>query len=240
MRRGVENMKKITVLTAMLMLLGLTGCDHIAAKDNMPKPLSFSESNEISSDTETLPATEEREIETEPESIQSTESPRQETTAASNTEISTQAAAEPSAEKPDITTEPPKDNTPQEMDNSECKSAVETTPSIAENTESPKSETQDTEFVAVQPEEKEENPVFDINYWTDFAKSYAQSVGLTLNSEAVECWDNPIAAGSNCNYTERDITACLNRYSDDEDITDVWIWAEKSGENSYEIYIGYA
>lgn len=232
-------MKKITVLTAMLMLLGLTGCDHIAAKDNMPEPPSFSESNEISSDMETLPATEEREIETEPEIVQSTESPRQETTAASNTEISTQAAAEPSAEKPDITTEPPKDNTPQEKDHSQRKSAVETTPSITENTESPKPEIQENQSETAS-EEKEENPVFDIGYWTDFAKSYAQSVGLTLNSEAVECWDNPIAAGSNCNYTERDITACLNRYCGDEDITDVWIWAEKSGENSYEIYIGYA
>lgn len=230
-------MKKITVLTAMLMLFGLTGCDHIAAKDNMPKPPSFSESNEISSDTETLPATEEREIETEPESVQSTESSGQETTTASNTEISTQAAAESLMEKSNITTEPPKDNIPQEMDNSECELAVETTPSIAENTESPKSEAQDNETTAVQ---SEENPLFDIGNWTDFAKSYAQSVGLTLNSEAVECWDNPIAADSNCNYTERDITACLDRLSGDEDITDVWIWAEKSGENSYEIYIGYA
>ena len=229
-------MKKITVLTAMLMLLGLTGCDHIAAKDNMPESPSFSESNETSSDTETLPATEEREIETETEAVQSTESPKQETTAESNTEISTQAASEPPVEKPDITAESPKDNTPQEIDNSGCKSAVETTPSIAENTESPKSEAQDNEPTVVQ---SDENPVFDIDYWTDFAKSYAQSVGLTLNSEAVECWDNPIAAGSNCNYTERDITACLNRYCSDEDITDVWVWAEKSGENSYEIYIGY-
>ena len=78
-------MKKITVLTAMLMLLGLTGCDHIAAKDNMPEPPSFSESNETSSDTETLPATEEREIETEPEIVQITENPRQDTTAVSKT-----------------------------------------------------------------------------------------------------------------------------------------------------------
>lgn len=233
-------MKKITVLTAMLMLLGLTGCDHIAAKDNMPEPPSFSESNEISSDTETIPATEEREIETEPESIQSTESTGQETTTVSNTEISTQEAAESLMEKSDITTEPPKDNIPQEKDHSQRKSAVETTQSIAENTESPKPEIQENQSETAQSEEKEENHVFDINYWTDFAKIYAQSVGLTLNSEAVECWDNPIAAGLNCNYTERDITACLNRYCGDEDITDVWIWAEKSGENSYEIYIGYA
>ena len=38
-------------------------------------------------------------------------------------------------------------------------------------------------------------PSFDIGYWVNFAKSYAESVGLTLDSGAVYCWDNPIAAG---------------------------------------------
>ena len=65
-------------------------------------------------------------------------------------------------------------------------------------------------------------------------------MGLTLDSGAVYCWDNPIAAGVKCKYTERDIRGYLDRYSKGGDITDVWIWYEQTGSGSYEIYIGYA
>ena len=81
---------------------------------------------------------------------------------------------------------------------------------------------------------------FDINYWISFAKEAAVSKGLTLESSAVDCWDNPITANSDCIYLDRDINSRLNRYAGDEDITDVWIWYECVGENSYLIYIGYA
>ena len=81
---------------------------------------------------------------------------------------------------------------------------------------------------------------FDINYWITFTKEYAVSVGLTLDNEAVSCWDNPIGAGAHCIYLERDIKSRLNRYAKDEDITDVWIWAEPVGNDCYDIYIGYA
>ena len=81
---------------------------------------------------------------------------------------------------------------------------------------------------------------FDINYWITFAKEYAVSIGLILDSEAVDCWDNPIRAGVHCIYLERDIQSRLNRYAKDEDITDVWIWAEAMGKDCYDIYIGYA
>ncbi len=83
-------------------------------------------------------------------------------------------------------------------------------------------------------------PEFDIDYWISYARSYAQSVGLTLNAEAIYCWDNPIAAAAHCLYLEQDIQSRLNRYARDEDITDVWIWAETSGEGRYSLYIGYA
>ena len=81
---------------------------------------------------------------------------------------------------------------------------------------------------------------FDIYYWITFAKEYALSVGLTLDSEAVSCWDNPISANSRCIYLERDIISRLDRYAKDEDVTDVWIWAEPVGNDCYDIYIGYA
>lgn len=83
-------------------------------------------------------------------------------------------------------------------------------------------------------------PEFDIAYWESYAKSYANSVGLNLNSDAVDCWDNPIAANSKCVYLERDIANRLERYAADEAISDVWIWSEVLGNGAYNIYIGYA
>lgn len=81
---------------------------------------------------------------------------------------------------------------------------------------------------------------FDIDYWIRYAKSYAQSVGLRLDSTATDCWDNPISANPKRKNLEQDIQSRLNRYARDDDITNVWIWTEKVSDNSYEIYIGYA
>ena len=83
-------------------------------------------------------------------------------------------------------------------------------------------------------------PAFDIQTWIDYAKAYAESVGLRLESSAVDCWDNPISAGTHCSYLGRDIQSRLNRYARDEDITDVWIWAEARSDGKYDLYIGYA
>ena len=63
---------------------------------------------------------------------------------------------------------------------------------------------------------------------------------VRLESSAVDCWDNPIGAGPHSTCLERDISSRMNRYASDPDITDVWIWYESIGENSYNIYIGYA
>ena len=65
-------------------------------------------------------------------------------------------------------------------------------------------------------------------------------MGLTLDSSATDCWDNPITAKPTCIYLERDISSRLKRYAADESITDVWIWYECVGTGSYLIYIGYA
>ena len=36
----------------------------------------------------------------------------------------------------------------------------------------------------------EENEEFDISYWISYAQNYAQSIGLTFDETATECWDN--------------------------------------------------
>lgn len=129
---------------------------------------------------------------------------------------STESASEPTTtanQKPVHTTKPP----------------VQTTVPKETTTKAAESPT------ATKPAEQ-----FDINYWISYAKNYAQSVGLRIERSAVDCWDNPISANAKNKYLERDIQNRLNRYAKDEDITDVWIWAEKAADNSYEIYIGYA
>jgi hypothetical protein len=85
-----------------------------------------------------------------------------------------------------------------------------------------------------------EEATFDIGYWISYAQSCAQGLGLRLESSAVDCWDNPIGAGPHSTCLERDISSRLNRYANDPDITDVWIWYESTGGNNYNIYIGYA
>lgn len=106
--------------------------------------------------------------------------------------------------------------------------------------DSSKNKVESTEAHTQDQEVTKPTESFDINYWITFAKEYAQTKGLVLNVSAVDCWDNPIRAGSHCVYLERDIQSRLNRYANDEDITDVWIWAKSVGDDCYDIYIGYA
>lgn len=118
---------------------------------------------------------------------------------------------------------------------------TETTTPKASESEPPEEPTETQPQESKPPDEEEPTePAFDIQTWIDYAKAYAESVGLRLESSAVDCWDNPISAGAHCSYPERDIQSRLNRYARDEDITDVWIWAEARSDGKYDLYIGYA
>ena len=81
---------------------------------------------------------------------------------------------------------------------------------------------------------------FGVNYWIDFARTYALQIGLEIDPTAVDCWDNPTTANADCIYLERDLTHRLERYNRDDDITAVNIWAESLGNGNYLIYIAYA
>lgn len=120
-------------------------------------------------------------------------------------------------------------------------SAMEPAPPKASEPE-PSEEPTETQPQEPEPPVAEEptEPIFDIQTWIDYAKVYAESVGLHLESSAVDCWDNPIDADVSCIYLERDVCSRLNRYAADETITDIWVWYETVGANSYLIYIGYA
>lgn len=81
---------------------------------------------------------------------------------------------------------------------------------------------------------------FDISYWISYAQNYAQSIGLTLDETAIECWDNPISANASNKNIGTDIESRLNRYKNVEGFSSVWIWAEQLSDTQYELYIGYA
>lgn len=90
-----------------------------------------------------------------------------------------------------------------------------------------------------KPKAEPSKQTFDVGEYVSYAKSYAQSIGLELDSTATECWDNPITANSRRTGIKDDIKSRLNRYKNVEGFTAVWIWAEKVSDTEYEIYIGY-
>lgn len=90
-----------------------------------------------------------------------------------------------------------------------------------------------------KPAPPAEQPI-DIDYYINFATNYAQSIGLTIDKLATDCWDNPISITSKTTNAEINITSRLDRYKNIEGFSSVCIWCEKVGENSFEIYIGYA
>lgn len=153
-----------------------------------------------------------------------------------STEIPAENTAKPETEKaqPEVSI-PAKEETPPTVSR-----PTETTPPKA--SEPPPAAPTDPPMQETEPSAAEEpaEPEFDIQTWIDYAKAYAESVGLRPESSAVDCWDNPISAGAHCSYPERDIQSRLNRYARDEDITDVWIWAEARSDGKYDLYIGYA
>ena len=111
-------------------------------------------------------------------------------------------------------------------------------------TEPPKSEKSEPEITTNTVSEAitavEQGEKFDISYWISYAQNYSQSIGLTLDETATECWDNPISANANNKNMDADIESRLNRYKNVDGFTSVWIWAEKISDAQYELYIGYA
>lgn len=211
----MKNARIIAVL--VLLALSLSGCANADYFDGTP-------SSEETAMTEPVLST----------------APQERTTVSvsESTEIFAESTAEPeTVEIPPEVSIPVADHAKLPTESS----AMEPAPPKASEPEPP------TEPMATQPQEPESpaeeeptEPAFDIQTWIDYAKAYAESIGLRMESSAVDCWDNPISVGTHCSYLERDIQSRLNRYARDEDITDVWIWAEARSDGKYDLYIGYA
>ena len=226
---------KIAVLFLIVLLCLTSGCSNTSHIAEQPAPVSSSGSNEAPSQAETAQATEKTEVE-QPRSTEPKDDDHSAEATVSVSESDTQTTEVPDQADHSTAVLPQLSEPEKKTDESERR------PETAAPTEKeqPTSPATEESTPPEPPKEELTEPVFDIDYWISFAKSYAESIGLALDSGAVYCWDNPIAAGVKCKYTERDIRGYLDRYAKDGEITDVWIWYEQTGSSSYEIYIGYA
>ena len=81
-------------------------------------------------------------------------------------------------------------------------------------------------------------PPFDVEYWVQYAKDFALSIGMELDKSTKGTWDTPLAAGATLKYTERDIKNRISRYYG-QGYTAVWVWAEREspGSQYYNLFI---
>lgn len=212
--------RKIAMFLLYLLLCGCT-----AVQDETRTP-------EIQTESQT------ERITTQPVKAPSEAAQVQESQQAIMTQTSTEAQTSTS---PSVPTQPP---TPTEKPESTRPPA--TSPTVVEPTEPaptepvPSTEPTETDTPTEPPTEAPTEPPFDIDAWVDFAREYAVSLGLVLDSAATSCWDNPILASAQSRYLERDLKGVLEDYASAPDITQVWIWSELRPDGRYDIYIGYA
>ena len=236
-------MKKIIILLLCCgTLVSMVGCgSNTASPPTESPPTMVSETIITETTTEiTPPVTAVEPTEKEKEPIPTESKDQAKAPIVTNTEPTTTATPIEKTTKTVIITAE-ETVTPQitETASSATPQFVESEPTKTEpSKEEPKAETESSKVT--EPEPMKKPAPFDIDHWIAYARSYAESKGLVLSDTAVDCWDNPIRAGAHCIYLERDIQSRLDRYAKDEEITDVWIWAEATGNNCYDIYIGYA
>ncbi len=217
--------KMLAALLAGLITLSLAGCGTDKTENTGSDPASTESGITATVTDSTAEPTAESSLPAGTESTtEYTTEKEQESSTAPADSGKTEAAKPADTEPP---TAPPK----------QTESPKVTEPPESKPTESPKSvDSTPTETTNPKPAD----PQFDINYWLEFARKYAESIGLAIDPEAVSCWDNPIIAGPNSKYLERDIKTRMNRYKNVEGFTDIWVWAEPDGSGNYRLFIGYA
>ena len=219
--------KMLAALLAGLIILSLTGCGADKINDGSESGAISTESSITATVTDsTSEPTAESSLHegTESTTKSTAEKEKAESTAPADSGRKADTAKPAETESPTAPskqTEPPKVTEPLESKPDETPKSVDSTP---------------TETAKAEPA----SPQFDINYWIEFARKYAENIGLAINPEAVSCWDNPIIAGPNSKYLERDIKTRMNRYKNVEGFTDIWVWAEPDENGNYRLFIGYA
>lgn len=239
---------KITVILAMLLLFALTGCNNTPTNEDKTQPFSFSESNEQTSESDTLPAAEEtKEVEPTPEPMQSTEPAETECTAESR---STESSKQKEPEQTAIQTSAPEDEPPQKTESE--------TPIVAPETEAPPPappvQTETAESVPPQETPPQPKSIYDFEFDIDAIRAELIAVGegmglthsgdLTLDNAS---WATPVTAsadfqGENLKRRLKDYVQSMpelvTAYGGNP-IQYFTIYAEPLGGGSYRIYFLY-
>lgn len=217
--------KMLAALLAGLIILSLTGCGADKAENTSSDPATTKSGITATVTESTAEPTAESSLPAGTESTTKSTAEKERAGSTAPADSGKKETAKPAdAESP---TAPPK----------QTESPKVTEPPESKPTESPKSvDSTPTETTNPKPAD----PQFDINYWLEFARKYAESIGLAIDPKAVSCWDNPIIAGPNSKYLERDIKTRMNRYKNVEGFTDIWVWAEPDENGNYRLFIGYA
>lgn len=223
--------KKWMVCVIACLIILLAGCNGNTAKEtarnDTDKRISSTAGNtetttgtEKAEDTSDIPETE------QPVSSEAATEPNQQEKSGVSSTAGSRAETAKSYESVQVTKKP--DSTQEQEQPQQQPQSKPETPTVKE------------EVKPMQPKPTEEvKPSFDVNSYVNYAKSYAQSIGLELDSTAMDCWDNPITANAKRTGIKDDIQSRLNRYKNVEGFTAVWVWAEKVSDTEYEIYIGY-
>lgn len=223
--------KKWMVCMIACLIILLAGCNGNTAKEtarnDTDKRISSMAGNtetttgtEKAEDTSDIPETE------QPVSSEAATEPNQQEKSGVSSTAGSRAETAKSYESVQVTKKP--DSTQEQEQPQQQPQSKPETPTVKE------------EVKPMQPKPTEEvKPSFDVNSYVNYAKSYAQSIGLELDSTAMDCWDNPITANAKRTGIKDDIQSRLNRYKNVEGFTAVWVWAEKVSDTEYEIYIGY-
>lgn len=239
---------KIAVVLTILLLFALTGCNNTPQTEKMPEPFSSSESNEQTSESDTLPAAEEtKEVEATPEPMQSTEPAETESTAESKgTESSKSKEPEQTAIQPSA----PQDEPPQKTESE--------TPTVTPETEAPPpappEQTETAESVPPQETPSQPKSIYDYEFDIDAIRAeliaVGEGMGLTHSGDLTPdtaSWSTPVTAsadfqGENLKRRLKDyvqsMPGFITAYGGNP-IQYFTIYAEPLGGGSYRFYFLY-
>lgn len=239
---------KIAVILTILLLFALAGCNNTPQTEKMPEPFSFSESNEQTSESDTLPAAEEtKEVEPTPEPMQSTEPAETESTAESK---STESSKPKEPEQTAIQTSAPQDEPPQKTESE--------TPIVTPETEAPPpappEQTETAESVPPQETPPQPKSIYDFEFDIDAIRAeliaVGEGMGLTHSGDLTPdnaSWATPVTAsadfqGANLERRLKDyvqsMPELITAYGGNP-IQYFTIYAEPLGGGSYRIYFLY-
>lgn len=239
---------KITVILAMLLLFALAGCNNTPQTEKMPEPFSFSESNEQTSESDTLPAAEEtKDVEPTPEPMQSTEPAETESTAESR---STESSKSKEPEQTAIQTSAPQDEPPQKT---ESETQI-VTPETEAPPPAPPVQTETAESVPPQETPPQPKSIYDFEFDIDAIRAeliaVGEGMGLTHSGDLTPdnaSWATPVTAsadfqGENLKRRLKDyvqsMPELITAYGGNP-IQYFTIYAEPLGGGSYRIYFLY-